>query len=490
MRAANPRDLASSAVRPILDEVSLLARSFKGRNAMRPWLLFVSFLPALAVPLGASAQQQFPAELVGHAYLPAQAIALPPPKDAPAAFAVSGKYTSPDWRRIDAVGTIPGTSYISDKSAPRPTGVSTPFKGQPLQGFSGIKAMQDGSLWVMTDNGFGAKKDSADALLMFHHIKPDWKAGTVQHLETVFLHDPDRKIPFLIVNEGTEKRYLTGADLDIESMQFIGDSVWFGDEFGPYVVRTDRTGKVLALYETKLEGRPLRSPDHYAVNTPAVPGAFSTPVRRSRGFEGMAASKDGKFLYPLLEGPLWIEAEKKWETDKDGREYLRILEFDVAKEDWTGRSFKYRVEENGNNIGDFNMIDADTGLIIERDTLEGLPEDVCSGALRPDCYPTPAKFKRVYKISLKDTDADGFVKKIGYVDLLNIKDPNGAAKRGTKDGIFKFPFVTIENVDVVDGEHIVVANDNNLPYSAGRKPNVQDDNEFILLWVPDLLRAR
>jgi hypothetical protein len=56
--------------------------------------------------------------------------------------------------------------------------------------------------------------------------------------------------------------------------------------------------------------------------------------------------------------------------------------------------------------------------------------------------------------------------------------------------VFKFPFVTIENVDVVDGEHIVVANDNNLPYSAGRKPNVQDDNEFILLWVPDLLRAR
>jgi hypothetical protein len=39
-------------------------------------------------------------------------------------------------------------------------------------------------------------------------------------------------------------------------------------------------------------------------------------------------------------------------------------------------------------------------------------------------------------------------------------------------------------------EHIVVANDNNLPYSAGRKPNVQDDNEFILLRVPELLGAR
>ena len=457
---------------------------------MSRWLFLTMSVVTLAVPLDVSAQQQFPATLAGHAYLPAQAISLEPPQDAPESFAISGKYTGPNWRRVDAVGAIPGTSYISDKSAPRPTGVSTPFKGQPLQGFSGIKAMEDGSFWVMTDNGFGAKKDSADALLMFHRIKPDWKAGTVQHLRTVFLHDPDRKIPFLIVNESTKQRYLTGADLDIESMQFVGDSVWFGDEFGPYLVNTDLNGKVLALYETKLDDKPLRSPDHYAVNTPAVPGPFSTPVRRSRGFEGMAASKDGNVLYPLLEGPLWIEAEKKWETDKDGREYLRILEFDVAKSDWTGRSWKYRVEENGNNIGDFNMIDADTGLIIERDTLEGLPEDVCSGALRPDCYPAAAKFKRVYKVSLKDADADGFVKKTGYVDLLDIKDPNGVAKRGTKDGVFKFPFVTIEDVDVVDGEHIVVANDNNLPYSAGRKPNVQDDNEFILLRVPELLRAR
>jgi hypothetical protein len=454
------------------------------------WSLCASFAITLAAPLAAAAQQQFPATLAGHAVLPAMALMLEPPKDAPESFAIAGKYTGPDWRRVDAVGTIPGTSYISPPSAPRRTGISTPFKGQPMQGFSGIKAMPDGTFWVMTDNGFGAKKDSGDALLMFHHIMPDWKAGGVQHLRTVFLHDPDRKIPFLIVNEGTQKRYLTGADLDIESMQIIGDSVWFGDEFGPYLVRTDRDGKVLAFYETKLDGKPLRSPDHYAVNTPAVPGAFTTPVRRSRGFEGMASSKDGKFLYPLLEGPLWIEAEKKWETDKDGREFLRILEFDVDKGDWTGRSWKYRVEEKGNNIGDFNMIDTDTGLIIERDTLEGLPEDECKGPARPDCYPAAAKFKRVYKISLKDADVDGFVKKIGYIDLLDIKDPNGVAKRGSKDGVFKFPFVTIEDVDVVDGEHIVVANDNNLPYSAGRKPNVQDDNELILLRVPELLRAR
>jgi hypothetical protein len=43
---------------------------------------------------------------------------------------------------------------------------------------------------------------------------------------------------------------------------------------------------------------------------------------------------------------------------------------------------------------------------------------------------------------------------------------------------------------VVDGEHIVVGNDNNLPFSAGRHLTRADDNEVILLRVPELLRAR
>jgi len=349
--------------------------------------------------------------------------------------------------------------------------------------------MKDGSYWVLTDNGFGSKANSADAMLMFHHVQPDWKSGSVKRLQTVFLHDPDKKVPFLIVNEGTKQRYLTGADLDIESMQFIGDHVWFGDELGPYLVKTDRQGKVLAVFSTEVDGKLARSPDHFSVTTPATAGAFSTPVRRSRGYEGMAASKDGQFLYPLLEGPLWNEADKKWET-KDGREYLRVLEFNVAKGEWTGRSWKYALELNGNNIGDFNMIDADTGLIIERDNGEGLENTACNGPARPDCQNVPAKFKRIYKISLKDADADGFVRKIGYIDLLDIQDPKGVAKVGGKDGKFTFPFVTIEDVDVVDAEHIVVANDNNLPYSSGRQLGKNDDNEFILLHVPGLLSAR
>ncbi len=43
---------------------------------------------------------------------------------------------------------------------------------------------------------------------------------------------------------------------------------------------------------------------------------------------------------------------------------------------------------------------------------------------------------------------------------------------------------------MVDAEHIVVGNDNNLPFSSSRDPGKADDNEFVLLNVRDLLQAR
>ncbi len=52
-----------------------------------------------------------------------------------------------------------------------------------------------------------------------------------------------------------------------------------------------------------------------------------------------------------------------------------------------------------------------------------------------------------------------------------------------------FPFFTIENVELVDATHIIVGNDNNLPFSSSREPNKADDNELILLEVGDFLKA-
>ena len=431
----------------------------------------------------AQAQQAYPATLAGHAVMPAMSL-VPAPKDAPQDLQVSGKFTT--GKRVEALGSVEGLS------GGRPTGISLPFAGQPLQGHSGIKRMADGSFWILTDNGAGAKANSPDFMLHLSHYSVDFKAGQFKRQATVFLHDPDKKVPFRIVHEGTDKRYLTGADFDPESFQFAGGALWIGEEFGPYLIKADLSGRVLAVFETQVDGKLVRSPDHPAITTAGAPDAKAPAfeVKRSKGYEGMASSKDGSKLYALLEGPLWNEAGKAYEA-VDGKQYLRVLEFDVKAEQWTGRHWKYVLEANHHAIGDFNMIDGTTGLIIERDNGEGTADKACpEGQKRTDCFHDLAKFKRVYKIELTDANVGGPLRKVGYIDLMAIQDPQRLAKKPLNNGVLTFPFFTIENVDVVDGTHIVVGNDNNLPFSSSREPNKADDNELVLLEVGELLRAK
>jgi hypothetical protein len=453
---------------------------------MRCGTLAVSMAAMVAMTIAARADdQRFEATLEGHAILPAATLIVPP-ADAPASLKVSGKYTTPDRLRVDAIGTVPG------KDGVRNTGLSLPFDGQPVQGFSGIKAVGDGTYWSLSDNGFGNMLNSVDAALMIHHIRFDWAAGTVERIETIFLSDPDKKVPYPIVNEASEARYLTGADFDIESIQPVADGFWVGDEFGPFLVKVDLTGKVVTIVETLVDGKPIKSPDHPTLTIQANP-SLTTPVfdvKRSGGYEGLAQAKDGSKLYGLLEGALFKDPATM-ET-VDGNRVLRIVEFDMAGGKWTGRSWLYRLEDGGDAIGDFNMIDATTALVIERDQGAGSVSKACADpkAPAPDCFATPAKFKRIYKIEMTGANAGGPVRKIGYIDLLDIDDPNNVKRQGGGDGFYDMPFNTIENVDVVDATHIVVGDDNNLPFSAGRALDKADDNEFVLLEVGDFLAAK
>lgn len=431
----------------------------------------------------AQAQQAFPATLTGHAVMPALTV-IPAPADAPADLRHAGKFTTA--QRVEKLGSVMGLS------AGRPTGISLPFDGQPVQGHSGIKRMADGSFWLLTDNGAGSKANSPDFMLHLSHYTVDFQSGQFNRQKTVFLHDPDKKVPFRITQEGTDKRYLTGADFDPESFQFAGGALWIAEEFGPYLIKADLNGKVLTVFDTKVDGKVVRSPDAPGVLMPGAPDAKPTAfdVKRSKGFEGMASSKDGSKLYALLEGALWNEAAKAYEN-VGGKQVLRVLEFDVKSEQWTGRHWKYVLEANHHAIGDFNMIDANMGLIIERDNGEGTADKACpADQKRTDCFHDLAKFKRVYKIEMSDANVGGEIRKIGYIDLMNIQDPQRLARKPLTNGVLAFPFFTIENVDVVDDKHIVVGNDNNLPFSSSRDPNKADDNELVLLQVEALLKAR
>lgn len=448
---------------------------------MRRSSVLVSACIAMAWPFWVNAQTAFQAELTAHAVMPAQTL-IPAPKDAPANLQTSGKFTT--GKRVEKIGTVEGMSYD------RPTGVFLPFKGQPIQGHSGIKRMADGTFWLLTDNGAGSKANSPDFMLYLNHYKVDFKTNKFTRLGTIFLHDPDKKVPFHIVTEGTQKRYLTGADFDTESFQFADGALWVGDEFGPFLIKADMNGKVLAVYDTQVDGKVVRSPDNPAVTTPGAPtDTVKFQVRRSKGYEGMAASKDGSKLYALLEGALWDDNAKAYEM-LDGKQYLRVLEFDVKAGQWTGRHWKYVLEANHHAIGDFNMIDDTTGMIIERDNGEGVQNRACTDGKKPNCFHDLPKFKRIYKIEMNEANVNGPARKIGYVDLLNIADPHQIARKPLENGVFTFPFFTIENVDVIDAHHIIVGNDNNLPFSSSRDPNKADDNELVILNVGNFLTAR
>lgn len=430
-------------------------------------------------------EKVFAAKLAGQAILPANTV-VAAPADAPNYLKTSGKFTTPDRKRTEALGTLPG------KDGARVTDVKLPLDGQPMQGFSGIKTMADGTFWTLSDNGFGSKANSSDAMLFLHQMKFDWAGNKAEVVKNIFLSDPNKLAPFPIAMEGSDTRYLTGADFDIESIQPVADGFWIGEEFGPYLLKFDTEGRLTDVIATMVDGKPVLSPDHPTIQVQANPAA-KAPVfnlKRSGGYEGLAMSKDGSKLYGLLEGPLFLEDGSVEKVD--GKTALRVIEFDVAGKAWTGRSWLYPLSEGGEAIGDFNMIDATTALVIERDNGAGTADKACADPKqpKPDCFNNPSKHKRIYKIEMSDANVGKSVRKIGYIDLLDIKDPDNKKLAGSKDGVYDMPFVTIENVDVVDATHIVVGNDNNLPFSAGRAVDKADNNEFSLLEVGEFLSAK
>jgi hypothetical protein len=365
----------------------------------------------------------------------------------------------------------------ADSFAPGPTsgnqivnaaglnGRTPPFVDkQPIQGFSAVLRAANGDYWAMPDNGFGQQINSADYVLRLYRISPDLKtrhggAGTIAVETFITLHDPDRRIPFPIMAEqplypGTvvpvddeirTGRLLTGADFDIESVRQAHDgTLWFGDEFGPFLLHTDATGKVLEA--------PVQLPGVQSPQNPSLGGGAAT-LPRSKGFEGMAIAPNGRTLYPMLEGALIADTNQR---------RLLISEFDVKLGDYTGRQWQYRLESAANAIGDLTAVNDRLFIVIERDNAEG----------------NAARVKKLYLIDLDDVDGSGFVVKHPLADLLDIDDPYNLGGFGPT---FRFPFQTIESVLPLSQNELVILNDNNYPFSAGRVPGQPDPDELIVI---------
>lgn len=187
-------------------------------------------------------------------------------------------------------------------------------------------------------------------------------------------------------------------------------------------------------------------------NQPYYGDLIVANLNRSQGFEGLAINPDKSRIYPLLEGTVV--------GDPAGT--LRIHEFDPAIDEFLGLVGYYKLDNPSYAIGDLAVVNENEYLVIERDNGQA----------------AGAQFKKIFKLDFSKRDATGFVEKKEVADLLNVQDPNDLSGDGST--LYRMPFQTIEDLLVIDEKTILVANDNNYPFSVGRPPAI-DNTEIVLL---------
>ena len=331
-----------------------------------------------------------------------------------------------------------------------------PWPGQVIPGFSAAIDNGDGTFWAQPDNGFGSKGNSADFLLRTYLVRPAWQtadggAGEIAIERFVSYNDRDHVLDFPIVNDGTAERLLTGADFDIESVVRAADgSFWVGEEFGPFLLHFDANGTLLEKPYSLTGAKSPQNPYLQPGETPRV--------RASRGFEALAASVNGRYLYPVIEG--------SYADDPDLRR-REIHEFDTERGAYTGRTWSYQADQEANVIGDAFMVRNDVLLLVERDDFEG----------------DQSVTKRVYEVDLRRTDAAGYLEKTLVLDALRIANPDGI---GAGDGygtgeVFSLPVQSFETVVQLKNGDLLIGNDNNYPGNDARIPGTPDDTEFAVI---------
>lgn len=256
----------------------------------------------------------------------------------------------PPTPKLVAAATLPALTF--GEGPPSGARVGASFATQPIQGFSGLIALEDGGFLATSDNGYGAPETSADYLLRVYAVQADFDAGTLAPSTLFTLRDPDRKVPWPIVNHFTAERLLTGADLDPESFVRAPDGTfWFGDEHGPFLVHTDETGRLLD------EPIPLTGGDAGVLRGPDNPFLRENLMLRSlEALNAYAAAHDA--------GTPIASPDHKWLASREQVQQLHKAGFRVVP--WTVNDVDRMAELAGWGVD---------GLITDRPDLAGAVRD-------------------------------------------------------------------------------------------------------------------
>jgi hypothetical protein len=281
----------------------------------------------------------------------------------------------------------PSASFLTDR-----VGIGTDGAGRSwyLGGFSALTANGNSGkeYWTVTDRGPNDDSDRAlsDGSAVYCATKPSGKViflpgfnpqllkigvrnGEVSIQDRVLLHDGPNAATGLANLPGDEASWLQsdpaaktcvaaprsvfGVDTEGVVVDPRDGSFWLSDEYRPSILRVAPGGQILARIVPKdlsIGASTLATATDYQSALTAAGGSFAVQpefpgivnaFRKNRGFEGIAASPDGRWLYTALQSPMdykdgWASASPPVSVSNANRNlarnspYIRVFRIDVA----------------------------------------------------------------------------------------------------------------------------------------------------------------
>ncbi len=245
--------------------------------------------------------------------------------------------------------------------------------------------------------------------------------------------------------------------LDIEGIAYNpkDDSFWISDEYGPSIVHVQRDGTIIERIV----------PKGWAdqVSTPLVPAREVLPtvynkLRQNRGAESVGITPDGKYMFMAMQNAL-----RNPDKSMDNSRQVRIIKFDLVTLKPVAE-FAYVMEDatKFNDLvqadivlSDMMVVNENTLLIDERDKFTG----------------DKAQLKRIYSIDLSNAtnilglydDVTTTGKTLEQMTIADLKTIGilAPSKRTVLDSVeFKYPYEKIEGLSLVNGNTLVIINDN------------------------------